>query len=101
MDGPASCLLTGTEMAHWLFCTKNTHGARYTDAKLHASCTSPVLVAPSPTNATVTESSPSRCAAIAAPTACSPWVPIGIAIGAQRFAVNPSPPCQLPRHTAA
>ena len=70
IDGAAIWWLTGTEIAHWLFCTKNTHGALYTAARFSASCASPSLVAPSPRKATVTESSPSRCAAIAAPTAC-------------------------------
>ncbi len=46
--------------------------------------------------ATVTEPSPSRWAAIAAPTACRPCAPIWRQMGAQHFSVNDSPPCQVP-----
>jgi len=46
--GAAVWRATGTEIAHWLFCTKKTTGARKTPAKFMASCTSPSEVAPSP-----------------------------------------------------
>ncbi|PQM47721.1 hypothetical protein C1Y40_02068 [Mycobacterium talmoniae] len=49
----------------------------------------------------MTESSPRRCAAIAAPTACKVWVPTGTEIGAQHFSVKPNPPFQVPRQAAA
>jgi hypothetical protein len=41
-------LLSGTEIAHWLFWQKNTTGAELTAAKLNASLVSPSEVAPSP-----------------------------------------------------
>jgi len=47
-------------MAYWLFWTRNTTGALKTAAKLSASWKSPSLVAPSPMNASATESLPLR-----------------------------------------
>ena len=62
-----NCRRTGVEIAHWLFWTKKTQGACSTAARFIASWVSPSLVAPSPRNATVTESSFNLWAAIAAP----------------------------------
>ncbi|GAB7302671.1 hypothetical protein MAFF212519_05220 [Clavibacter michiganensis] len=42
------CVLTGTEIAQWLFWRKKTCGVWKLAAKTNASLTSPWLVAPSP-----------------------------------------------------
>ncbi|BDZ62466.1 hypothetical protein GCM10025873_22570 [Demequina sediminis] len=46
--GTRDCRVVGSEIANWLFWTKKTMGAWWTDAKTMASLTSPWLVAPSP-----------------------------------------------------
>ena len=63
----------GTEIAHWLFCVKNTTGAWKEAAKVKDSETSPSLEAPSPKRARTAVSvalspvptTPSRCRPIA------------------------------------
>ncbi len=42
------CVASGTEIAHWLFWQKNTHGTCHTAAKFIAAWKSPIEVPPSP-----------------------------------------------------
>ncbi len=97
----AVCFASGTLIAYWLFCTKNTTGARYTAAKFSASWQSPSLVAPSPTNASATTSSPASRAACASPTACKACVASGVHWGAVRCSYGSYPQCQSPRSSVS
>ena len=96
--GAAVCFASGTEIAHWLFCTKNTTGALNTAAKFHASCTSPSEVAPSPMYTSTHSSAPSIRRPIAYPTAWSAWDPTGTEIIPKRSSFGSYvPPCHVAR----
>src|SRR3990170_675437 len=70
--------LKGTEIAHWLFLHRKTHGTWNTPAKFIPTWKSPWLVAPSPKYVRDTVRSPRIRMAHAVPTAIWICVPTGL-----------------------
>src|SRR3972149_347610 len=81
----------GTEMAHWLFWHRNTHGTLKTPAKLSPSWKSPFEDPPSPKYTAAAFLWPLSFMAHAAPVACGIWVPTGTLIGK---ILNPGGACR-------